>query len=272
MKKVLKKILFIRRAWDFLLATKYFNKKYFQIFKWTLSSKEDTNFTYDLTDKNNLELLKTIESCLNVPFEQLKKYLDEILNDHDLKEFIRKKINTSDFKNYADNHICFSRRVGWYIIVRLLKPKVLIETGVDKGMGSVVLCAALLRNKEEGYLGRYYGTDINKNAGYFLDGKYLDVGEIIYGDSITSLKKFDKMIDIFINDSDHSANYEYQEYLTIKNKLNTKAIILGDNSHATDKLLKFSIENERNFILFREEPKNHWYPGAGIGISFPNKK
>ena len=139
-------------------------------------------------------------------------------------------------------------------------------------MGSVVLCAALLRNKEEGYLGRYYGTDINKNAGYFLDGKYLDVGEIIYGDSITSLKKFDKMIDIFINDSDHSPIYEYEEYKTIKNKLSPKALILGDNSHETDKLLKFSIENRRNFILFREEPKDHWYPGAGIGISFPNKK
>jgi hypothetical protein len=272
MKKALKKILFIRRAWDFIIATRYFNKKYIQIFKWTFSSKEDTNFTYDLTNKNNLELLKTIESCMNIPFEQLKKYLDEILCDDDLKEFIRKKNNSSDLKNYADYNVCFSRRVGWYIIARLLKPKVLVETGVDKGMGSVVLCAALLRNKEEGYLGRYYGTDINKKAGYYLDGKYLDVGEIIYGDSITSLEKFDKTIDIFINDSDHSASYEYQEYLTIKNKLSPEALILGDNSHATDKLLKFSIENGRNFILFREEPKDHWYPGAGIGISFPNKK
>ena len=69
------------------MATRYFNKKYIQIFKWTFSSKEDTNFTYDLTNKNNLELLKTIESCLNVPFEHLKKYLDEILYDDDLNQF-----------------------------------------------------------------------------------------------------------------------------------------------------------------------------------------
>ena len=147
-----------------------------------------------------------------------------------------------------------------------------METGVDKGLGAVVLCSAILKNKEEGFPGKYYGTDINDQAGYLLNDKYKSVGKIIYGDSIISLKNFDKTIDVFINDSDHSGNYEYQEYLTIKNKLSTKAIILGDNSHATDKLLKFSIENERNFILFREEPKNHWYPGAGIGISFPNKK
>ena len=78
-------------------------------------------------------------------------------------------------------------------------------------------------------------------------------------------------IDLFINDSDHSAEYEFKEYLAIKNKLSKTGIILGDNSHSTDKLIKFSIENNRRFILFRDEPSNHWYPGAGIGISYPGK-
>ena len=48
-------------------------------------------------------------------------------------------------------------------------------------------------------------------------------------------------------------------------------MILGDNSHVTDELLRFSIEHKRNFVLFRERPKNHWYPGAGIGISYKQK-
>lgn len=46
----------------------------------------------------------------------------------------------------------------WYAIARSIKPKILVETGVDQGMGAVVLCAALAR--------RYYGTDINSDAGY----------------------------------------------------------------------------------------------------------
>ena len=58
---------------DFVNATRYFNKKYFQILKWTFSSREETNFTYDLTDKNNLELLKIIESFVEVPIEKLQK-------------------------------------------------------------------------------------------------------------------------------------------------------------------------------------------------------
>jgi len=73
---------------------------------------------------------------------------------------------------------------------------------------------------------------------------------------------------LFINDSDHSADYEYHEYLTIAANLTPNAIILGDNSHISDSLRRFSEERKRNFLVFREKPKDHWYPGAGIGISF----
>ena len=49
---------FIRRIKHSLSATRYFNKKYFQIFRWMIYCKEDTNFTYDLTKQNLDELLK----------------------------------------------------------------------------------------------------------------------------------------------------------------------------------------------------------------------
>ena len=54
-------------------------------------------------------------------------------------------------------------------------------------MVSVLLCCALLENREEGYEGRFFGTDINPEAGYLLSGIYSGVGKIIYGDSIQSL-------------------------------------------------------------------------------------
>lgn len=118
---------------------------------------------------------------------------------------------------------------------------------------------------------RYYGTDINPNAGYLLGGEFASMGEILFGDSIESLKKLDQPIDLFINDSDHSAEYEYHEYQTIKDKLSPKGVILGDNAHANNKLALFSAEINRHFIFFREEPREHWYPGGGIGISFPKQ-
>jgi cephalosporin hydroxylase len=110
----------------------------------------------------------------------------------------------------------------WYAIVRAIKPEVVVETGVDQGMGAVVLCAALKRNASEGHPGQYFGTDINPRAGYFLKGEYAKFGKVLHGDSLKSLETLEK-IDLFINDSDHSASYERAEYELIRSKLTPRA-------------------------------------------------
>jgi predicted O-methyltransferase YrrM len=266
--KTLKKI----RAINFLLrvfaASKYYNRRYSQILYWGIHSKEDTNYTYPLTEKNMLYLANTIAIVTDKSVQEVMKYLEEVENNHELKQHIIQQTNTSSERFFADSRCDFGKRLGWYALARITKPKVIIETGVDKGLGGVLLCAALLKNKEEGFEGAYYGTDINPKAGYLITGKYATVGKLLYGDSIESLQKFPMKIDLFINDSDHSSEYEYREYQTIVSKLSNHCIILGDNAHVTDKLAKFSYEQSRKFIFFKEEPKNHWYPGGGIGISY----
>ena len=107
-----------------------------------------------------------------------------------------------------------------------------------------------------------------RDAGKLFSGVYQSAGEILYGDSIETLKTLSTPIDLFINDSDHSSEYEFLEYEAIKPNINSETIILGDNSHVTDKLALFSRENGRDFLFFAEKPENHWYPGAGMGISF----
>jgi hypothetical protein len=256
---------FVRRIVN---ASQYYNKKYMEIMKWGIQSNEDTNYTYDLTESNILYLAHTISFVVQQDYKTILNFIYEAQNDTFLKNHIIQQIQQSDLKKFADLQIRFGRRLGWYAMIRALKPRTVVETGVDKGLGSVLICAALLKNKEEGFEGRYYGTDINPKAGYLLTGKYREIGEVLYGDSIESLSKFKDTIDIFINDSDHSADYEYREYVTIKHLLTQDSIILGDNSHSTDKLAIFSTEENRNFLFFQESPRNHWYPGGGIGISF----
>jgi hypothetical protein len=235
---------------------------------WLLHSRETTNFTYELSEKNKNYLVSALSIVTGKPFDELLSYVREIENDASLKEHVAAATAKSDLASKADREARFHKRIGWYAITRAMKPKVVVETGVDKGLGSVVLCAALLRNRNDGEPGRYYGTDLNPVAGYLLSGKYAEVGEILYGDSIESLRAWADPIDIFINDSDHSAEYEAAEYETIKDKMSPTAVILGDNSHVTDKLFLFSRRNDRQFIFWEEEPVNHWYPGGGIGFSF----
>lgn len=265
---------FLQKIWLFRFlkriyhASRYFNKKYCEILRWGLRSKEDTNYTYDLGEPNIIYLSQIIAHITGKSQDLILGYINEARCDRELKEHIVNETLKSKFRNRADTEIHFGRRLGWYAFVRALKPHIVVETGVDKGLGAVLLCAALLKNNAEGFSGQYYGTEINPDGGYLLKGKYQEIGRILYGDSIESLSKFNDPIDLFINDSDHSDVYEYKEYLAIKDKINDRSILLGDNAHATNKLSLFSIATGRDFLFFHEQPKNHWYPGSGIGISF----
>ena len=238
------------------------------LLRWWLTSHETSNFTYDLTVLNKAHLAALIADVTATPYADIVRYISELDTDAELRAHIRSAARTRPDQRVVDRDVQFGRRLGWYAIARAIKPKTIAETGVDQGLGSCVLTAALARNAQEACPGYYYGFDINPKAGYLLAGRYREFGEIRYGDSIASLRQLTTDIDLFINDSDHSPEYEAAEYDTVAPRLSPNAIVLGDNCHRTDRLLAFSMATKRQFIFFREVPDRHWYPGAGIGIAF----
>jgi hypothetical protein len=243
-------------------AESYFKNTKQEILRWAHHSRENDNFTYDLTEQNLDYLAATVSTVTGVKLETIHAYFLE--PKVDLHEYLALRA-----ANLAiDNPTSFGRRLGWYAIARATKPRVIIETGVHHGLGSVLLCSALKRNAAEGVRGKYYGTDIDPGAGILFGMPFDQFGKILYGDSISSLEAVDEPIDLFINDSDHSAEYEGREYCVVNQRLSPTAVILGDNSHVTNELYKFSARTGRRFLFFKEQPRDHWYPGAGIGISF----
>lgn len=250
------------------LAMSYLTPRLRQVAEWLVASRETTNFTYGLTERSLTYLSHTVALVAGIDQPTALAYIREPEGDADLNGYVTDMTVRHGLRFIADDHPNFGRRLGWYAMVRARKPAVVIETGVDKGMGSVLLCAALRRNAAEGRPGTYYGTDINPQAGYLLGGPYAEVGRILYGDSVETLKTFDRPIDLFVNDSDHSVEYERVEYATIRSKLAPGAVVLGDNSHNSTALVDFAEATGRRFLFFREEPRDHWYPGAGIGMAF----
>jgi predicted O-methyltransferase YrrM len=247
-------------------ALAYYSKRLEEIERWSSSKTEFSNFYYDLEESNLKDLASLLALILNVKYELVMHYFTEVRNDRNLHSHIEKYFAQDG--NLKDSKTEYARRVGWYAIARILKPVTIVETGVAQGMGSCILSLALMNNSKEGAAGRYYGTDIDPNAGGMYSQPYSSFGKILYGDSIQSLRKLNVAIDLFINDSNHDSDYERSEYESIKKNLTQKSFILGDNSHVSDSLRDFSIANDREYAFFREVPKDHWYPGAGIGISF----
>lgn len=239
---------------------------------WWWSSREQTNFTYPLSGRNLQHLAHALALACAAKPDAVRAAMRELQQDADFRARILERRRLAGLEAISDPRVEVGRRLAWYAAVRLTKPRLVIETGVDKGLGSAVLCAALLRNTADGHPGRYLGTDIDPGAGRLLGPPYDTVGRILYGDSIASLEAIDGPIDLFVNDSDHSAEYEGREYRTIAAKLAPDALIIGDNAHVTDELMRFAEATGRHFLFVREQPAGTWYPGDGIGLAFPARR
>lgn len=241
-------------------------KRFAIIFSWSIKKTEDSNFYYEITDRNKRHLIEFFSLVLGEERQKIEAYIFEAETSKYLQHVSRKFVGTdSDIK---DTELYFGRRLGWYVVTRVLRPKLVLETGVHQGLGALAICCALEKNKEEGFPGKYVGTDIDHRAGVFIQDFQFDFANIIYGDSIESINSIEENVDLYISDSNHTPNYESKELTAVSNQMHPSSMVISDNAHATDVLLNWSMENKRNFAFFREDPKNHWYLGGGIGISW----
>jgi predicted O-methyltransferase YrrM len=237
--------------------------------RWLVRSREHHNYTYDLTPLNREHLAWFVGEVCAVPVRQVRAWMAELESDTTLREHIQTATAAAARRGLADKQVRYARRAGWYAMIRALKPSLVVETGTDKGLGTCVIAAALLRNAAEGHPGKVMSLDINPEAGYLTKASpWSDVIELNVGDSIATLSNLDRDVDIFLHDSDHSAGHERREFTAVEPKLAKGALLLTDNVTKTDILLKYAEATDRRFLAFKEHPYKHWYPGDGIGAAW----
>lgn len=231
---------------------------------WLFHSKEHTNFTYNLTQRNEAHLAWFIAQTLGVELTRVEECFNELRSDFLLESEIQEKVQQSPKRFITDDDVRYGRRLGWYAIVRLTQPNVIIESGTDKGLGSSVLAAALARNG----FGRLYTLDINPAAGQLIPDRYNSIVEIVIGDAVESIESLgEQTVDLFIQDGNHTSGYEEAELAALTAGITPATIIVSDNSDKTDVLMDWAKQNGRTFCYWQEQPRDHWLPGGGIGMA-----
>lgn len=250
------------RIYEAFMSNKSFSVEFLD---WIIHKREFTNYTYDLQPASRAYLISYIAICAGIDFTTANSYITELESYEPLKAHIQ-QLSATVMPSTTNKEVYYGRRLGWYAMVRAKKPKIVIESGVEKGMGSCVIAYALMQNTREGHPGRYYGLDIEPAAGLFFSGQYREMGELIAGDSATILAQFPNTIDFFIADSSHTEGYEDKEYGAIKEKLSPGAVLISDSDY--EALAYFALQSGRKFLFWPEWPKDHFYPGAGIAMAF----
>ncbi len=83
-------------------ASRSYNHRYGQILRWGIESREDTNFTYELTEDNLLYLAHTVAVVADVAPETVQTYIREAQTDESLRDYILEKTRTSSYRRVAE--------------------------------------------------------------------------------------------------------------------------------------------------------------------------
>jgi predicted O-methyltransferase YrrM len=234
--------------------------------RFVFGTRELDNFTYELSNEG--ELATFLSRTTRVPETTLEEYVQELGRDHELHQWLREALGRHDRSGRA----LVGRRAGWYALVRAIKPRIVLETGTHLGMGSAVLARALEKNASDGaQRGHLWTFDLTSAAGSAIPEPLRGWVTAVNGDLRDSLPRtvatLPGAIDLMIHDSDHSYDHEFFEFQVVGPHLAEGGVLLTDNGHATTALSDYSQDTGRTYSLWREIPRDHPYPGAGIGLS-----
>jgi predicted O-methyltransferase YrrM len=250
----------------FLVTNKYAKK----VFGKAIRSKETSTFTYNLTPENETYLANLTAEIVKCDVKTIEQYFNELKENEALKKSVIRNVRKSAFKMKKDKRSDYGSKLSFYAIIRVLKPKIVVENGIEVGFTSIVLCEAIRKNREEGHGGRFIGLDINKEAGYLIkaEPQYGSFSEIWYNDAIESLKALNENIDFYFSDGLRTYQYEQQEFACIEGKLSKGAVVITNKATFSRALYELSLRLKRKFAFFKEQPLDHWYEGSGIGIMY----
>jgi predicted O-methyltransferase YrrM len=234
-----------------------------QALRYVLFDPELANFTYELANRD--ELAAFIAEAFEVAPEQVEGYFRETDEDPELGEGLRKRLARRRDRKSAP---LFGRRLGWYAIARILKPGLIVETGIHDGLGSVLLLRALERNDADGRPGRLVSVDVNPQSGWLVDERLRARWTPIFGSTFDVLEAAvaGSEVGMIVHDSEHTYDCELFEFTTALTHAAPTLALVSDNAHATSALRDVCAEVGVEYRFFRERPSGHFYPGAGIGF------
>lgn len=186
--------------------------------------------------------------------------LYEEVNKSKWKKEIVRKINIKHASFYF-SIVSPLREQTLYVLCRIIKPEIVVETGVSEGFSSSFILHALEENKR----GHLYSIDLpnrpgqilpnGRTTGWLVQEEFKYRWTLILGSSkekLPILLNTLKNIDIFYHDSDHSYENMMFEFQLAKSYFKEGGLLLSDDITDSSAFDAFCVLNKCNFIkLFK---------------------
>ncbi len=142
-----------------------------------------------------------------------------------------------------------------YAATRILKPEVVVETGVANGVSSAYILRALERNSK----GDLYSIDLGandhlpegKSIGWVVPEELRDRWKLLLGDArdmLPGLLEKLRRVDIFLHDSDHSYEHMMWEFKNAWQALTSGGLLISDDIWVNTSFFDFAKLVDREAI------------------------
>jgi predicted O-methyltransferase YrrM len=207
------------------------------------------NLIFNIFSKNKYYSSNRIFNLMNKKKngKDLNFFIKEIIEDDYLQETWNKHKNTLGPSKYFSWKSSIYKRIGqvlvFYALIRILRPKNVVETGTASGSMTSFILAALNKNK----FGTLASIDLppkknkltmnfflkRQQVGFWIPLKYRSRWHYLEGDALFLLPKVLKKIkpDIFFHDSLHTASHMTFEYAIARLFVKKNGLIISDDTN-----------------------------------------
>lgn len=229
--------------------------------RFVLFDPEFDNFTYELA--NESELLDFLAETQGVERSRVAKYFAETRTDPQLTTELWRRLRWRlDYKRRPP----LGRRATWYLLTRILQPELVVETGVQDGLGSLAVLRALAHNADEGRPGRLISVDILPTAGWLVPDRERSAWQLLIGssDQVLSGVLGTGRLGLFLQDSGADLELARRELELVRANATGGAVFVSQAQRPA--LAAYCDEHGMSYSEFWHRPRDHIFSGTITGF------
>ena len=228
---------------------------------YVLLDPETESFSFE--PANEQEVVAGLAAALGRPRDELAGYAAEIRDDPELGELLRRHVGWRfDVKRRQP----LGSRLAWYLIARAVKPELIVETGIYRGLGSLVLLRALERNRQQGSPGELMSFDINPRAGELVRAQAREHWRRLIGSTHDLLLPAldGRRVGMLLQDTPHTAENQRFEFGAALSHAAPTLVLVDCSGRPSLALEELCAEHGGVQHRVPMRSRNHIFPGAEV--------
>ncbi len=232
--------------------------------RYILLDPEVESYTYRVANMEGM--LAAISEATRVPRDILAGYVEEADQDPELGSRLTGRLRWRlDVKHRPQ----LGNRLGWYVLIRALRPKLVVETGIYNGLGSLTLLRALERNRQEGTPGELISFDRNEAAGWLVGEANRRHWQRVVGETGDALEQTlgNRPVGALFQDSDHSVEIQRLEFGAALVNAAPTLLLVDASGRQTPVLEQLSRKHRADYRCVKLGAVDHWYQRGALAFA-----